>query len=120
ARMLAAPGLGKLDDPPATKALAASVADEKEFWGVRAEAAAALGNLRSDEAFAALSAGTSAKHAKVRRAVVHALGAFKTAKAAELLKRAALRDASYLVEAEAARALGATKQPAAFDTLVDI
>jgi aminopeptidase N len=32
----------------------------------------------------------------------------------------ALRDASYLVEAEAARALGSTRQSAAFDTLIDI
>jgi aminopeptidase N len=119
-RMLAAPGLGKFDDPPATAALAAALSDEKEFWGVRAEVAVALGNLRSDEAFAALAAGVTAKHPKVRRAVVHALGAFRTAKAAELLKKSALRDASYLVDAEAARALGATKQAAAFDTLVDI
>src|SRR4029079_8541655 len=41
-------------------------------------------------------------------------------KAADVLRKRALRDASYLVEAEAARALGATKQTSAFDTLVDI
>jgi aminopeptidase N len=87
---------------------------------VRAEAAAALGNLRSEEAFAALEASAGAAHPKARRAVMHALGGFKTSKAAELLKKAALRDASYLVEAEAARALGATKQGTGFDTLVDI
>src|SRR5262249_12683958 len=40
-RLLAAPALGRLDDPPSTKALAKSLGDEKEFWGVRAEAAAA-------------------------------------------------------------------------------
>ena len=119
-RALAAAGLGKLDDPPSIKALAATLADEQEFWGVRAEAAAALGNLRSAEAFAALEASAAVAHPKVRRAVVHALGSFKTAKAAELLRKAALRDASYLVEAEAARALGATKQASGFDTLVDV
>jgi aminopeptidase N len=52
--------------------------------------------------------------------VVHALGAFKTGKAADLLKKHALKDPSYLVEAEAARALGATRQASGFDTLVDI
>jgi aminopeptidase N len=119
-RALAAAGLGRLDDPPSIKALAASLADDKEFWGVRAEAAATLGSLRSDEAFVALDASAGVAHPKVRRAVMHALGGFKTAKAAELLQRSALRDASYLVEAEAARALGATKQASGFDTLVDI
>ena len=38
----------------------------------------------------------------------------------EALKPRALRDESYLVEAEAARALGRTRQAAAFDVLVDL
>ncbi|APR83269.1 Aminopeptidase [Minicystis rosea] len=119
-RMLATPGLGRLDDPPSARALTESLANEKEFWGVRAEAAEALGNLRSEAAFAALEANLGTKHPKVRRAVVHALGSFRTAKSAELLKKPALRDASYLVEAEAARALGATRQGSVLETLVDI
>ena len=119
-RMLAAAGLGRLDDPPSTRALAECLASEQEFWGVRAEAAEALATLRSDEAFAALEANAATAHPKVRRAVMHALGSFRTAKASELLKKSALRDASYLVEAEAARALGATRQAAGFDTLVDV
>jgi aminopeptidase N len=119
-RMLAAPALGRLDDPPSTEALAKALGDDEEFWGVRAEAASALANLRSDEAFAALAAHLGAAHPKVRRAVVHALGSFRTSKAADLLRKVALKDASYLVEAEAARALGATRQASGFDTLVDI
>lgn len=119
-RALAAAGLGRLDDPPSTKALGEALADDEEFWGVRAEAAAALGNLRSEAAFALLSASLDTGHPKVRRAVAHALGWFRTPKAAELLKARALRDASYLVEAEAARALGATKQASGFETLIDI
>ena len=119
-RMQATTGLGRLDDPPSTRALAAALADEKEFWGVRAEAAEALANLRSEAAFSALEAHAATKHPKVRRAVMHALGSFRTSRAAELLKKHALRDASYLVEAEAARALGATRQVTGFDTLVDI
>ena len=120
ARMVAAPSLGRLDDPPTTKALGEALANEKEFWGARAEVAAALGNLRSDEAFALLSAHAGTAHPKVRRAVVHALGSFRTAKAADVLKKLALKDASYLVEAEAARSLGSTRQASGFDTLVDI
>jgi aminopeptidase N len=76
--------------------------------------------VRSDAAFEALVAHIGTRHPKVRRAVVRALGAWKTPKAAEALKPVALRDASYLVEAEAARALGATRQPPALDTLVEI
>lgn len=119
-RMLAAPALGKLDDPPTTKALAATLANESEFWGVRAEAAAALGALRSDEALDVLLSHAGTKHPKVRRAVASALGKFRVTKAAEQLKKLALSDESYLVEAEAARAVGATRQPLAFDALIDV
>lgn len=119
-RMLAAGSLGKLDDPPTTKALAEALAKEGEFWGVRAEVAEALAKLRSSEAFEVLSANAGTKHPKVRRAIARALGKWKTAQAAELLKKTALRDESYLVEAEAARALGATKHASALDTLVEI
>src|SRR5205823_4221423 len=101
-RMLAATALAKHDDPASIKALAKTLEDEKEFWGVRAEAADALGNLRNDDAFAALSANAQTVHPKVRRRVAHALGRFRTTKAAEILKKMTLRDASYLVEAEAA------------------
>ena len=119
-RMLATARLAKMDDPPSTQALTDSLANEKEFWGVRAEAASALGLLRSSDAEKSLLAHVATVHPKVRRAVAAALGFFRTAKAAEALKSMALRDASYLVEAEAARALGSTRQPLAFDTLVDI
>jgi len=119
-RMLAAPALGRLDDPPSTKALATALGNEQEFWGTRAEAAAALASLRSEEAFAVLASNAATAHPKVRRAVMHALGAFKTGKAADVLRKHALKDPSYLVEAEAARALGATRQPSGFETLVDI
>ncbi|AKT36064.1 M1 family aminopeptidase [Chondromyces crocatus] len=119
-RALAAHLLGKKDDPVTVKALSRTLGDEKEFWGVRAEAAEALGRIRSDEALSILIGRVDLKHAKVRRAVVRALGRFRSNKAAEALQKLALRDASYLVEAESARALGATRQTAAFDTLVEI
>lgn len=119
-RMLAIASLAKLDDPPTTQALGRALANEQEFWGVRAEAASALGQLRSEEAFTILSAQVNTSHPKVRRAIVSALGSFRTSKSLEVLKPLALRDPSYLVEAEAARALGCTRQAAAFDTLIDV
>jgi aminopeptidase N len=120
ARWLAAIALGKRDEPKTIEALAATVTKEDEFWGVRAEAAEALGEIRGDQAFAVLKGAIAVAHPKVRRAVARALGRFKTAAAAEALKPLALGDPSYLVEADAARALGATRQGSAFDTLVEV
>ncbi len=119
-RWLAAAPLGKRADVPSLEALGRVLGDEKAFWGVRAEAAEALAVSASPTAFEALKRAVRTKHPKVRRAVVHALGSFHSPAAAELLAPLALADASYLVEAEAARALGATRQSHALDTLVDV
>jgi aminopeptidase N len=119
-RWLAAPVLGKRADAPAIEALGRSLGNDSEFWGVRAEAARALGETRVAAAFEVLKGHTKTKHPKVRRAVVQALGHFRTAEASEALQRVALKDRSYLVESEAARSLGQTRQRAAFETLVEI
>jgi aminopeptidase N len=119
-RWLAAMALATTDEPPTIAAVVARLEDEKEFWGVRAESAEALGQIRARECFDALVRNIEVKHPKVRRAVVDALGRFKTTAAALAIKPRALKDESYLVEAEAARAIGKTKQAAAFDTLLDV
>ncbi|MGD0523665.1 MAG: M1 family aminopeptidase [Polyangiaceae bacterium] len=119
-RWLAAQGLAKSDDPPSIDALARGLSDEREFWGVRAECAAALGKLRAREGFEALRLARATGHPKVRRAVMDALGSYRTVEAFEALKPYAMRDASYLVEGEAARAMGKTRQIAAFEMLVDL
>lgn len=119
-RWLAAQALAKSDDPVTIAALAARLRDEGEFWGVRVEAADALGRIRARECFEALSTSTSVAHPKVRRAVVEALGRFRTTAAALALEPRALRDESYLVEAEAARALGRTRQSSAYEVLLDV
>ena len=119
-RWLAAKALAKSDDPVTIEALGARLADEKEFWGVRAECADALGQIRAREGFDILAAHAATKHPKVRRAVMDALGRFRTTASVDLLKPHALRDESYLVEAEAARALGKTRQSAAYDVLLDV
>jgi aminopeptidase N len=119
-RWLAAAALAKSDDALTIAALAKCVDNDEEFWGTRAQAAHALGKIRARECEAVLSKALSVAHPKVRRAVADALGAFKTTTALEALRPVALKDESYVVEAEAARALGRTKQPAAFETLVDL
>ncbi len=119
-RWLAAQALARTDDAPTIEALARCLGDDAEFWGTRVEAASALGKIRARECFDALSRHVTTAHPKVRRAVVDALGAFKTQAAVDVLKPRALRDDSYLVEAEAARALGRTRQASAFDTLLDV
>ena len=119
-RIQAAKSLSSRDDPTTIKALAKVLSSTKQFWAVRAAAAAALGNIRSDDAFRPLRTAVRSTHPKVRRAVALALGNFRTPAAAKLLAKAARDDESILVAASACRALGSTKQAEAFDTLVDL
>ena len=117
-RVRAAGALGKLATLPAVEALARA-AREDAFWGVRAEAAKALGEARTPAARAALIDLLNVEHPKVRRAVVEALGEFRAADAAEALRGLLERgDPSYFVEAEAAKALGKTRQSRAFEAIV--
>jgi aminopeptidase N len=87
------------------------------FWGARVEMAAALGENGALVARDALIGALKAKDPKVRRAVVRALGKFQDEAAAAALAPLAKSDPSYFVEGEAHAALGATKQPLAFDIL---
>jgi aminopeptidase N len=118
ARWTAARALAERDDARSVEALAKSLGQKDEAWMVRAEAARGLGRLRGDEAFAALVARAHDRHPKVRRAVAEALGNFRTAAAARALKGVATEDKSYLVAAEASRALGRTRQPGVLKDLV--
>jgi aminopeptidase N len=119
-RWTAATALAKRDEAKTIEALATALAKGDEFWGVRAEAAEALGAIRGDRAFDALVVAIGAKDSKVRRAIVRALGKFKTPKAVDAARPLALSDESWLVSADAARALGETKQAAAYETLIEL
>ncbi len=119
-RWLAAQGLARLDDPLTIAALGKTLSDDGAFWATRVECASALGKIRGGDAFEVLVRVTATTQPKVRRAVVEALGAFRSADAMAAIRPLALRDDSYLVESEAARALGRTRQHAAFDLLVDL
>ena len=118
ARGAAARELGREGSPQATAALREAMLTDA-FWGVRADAAAALGEIRSAQAKAALLDGLSLEHPKARRAVVRALGSFRNdTEAADALARLLEKgDPSYFVEAEAALALGKTRDPLAFELL---
>ncbi len=117
-RWLAARTLASLGDARTLSRLARRLRDEKEFWGVRAECADALAAARTDDAKKALLAALSIAHPKARRAVVRALGAFRAPDVVAALVPVALGDESIVVQSEAARSLGKTKEAAAYDTLV--
>lgn len=120
ARWLAARALGPLGDARTVALLAARLRDEREFWGVRAECADALAVSRSEDAKRALLTALEVAHPKARRAVVRALGAFRSAEMVAALKPIALGDVSILVQAEAARALGRSKRSEAYEPLLTL
>jgi aminopeptidase N len=88
---------------------------------VQAEAARALGTMRSGIALDAILGCVAVRNPKARRAVMGALGQFRDERAAAALI-AVLRkgDASYYVEMNAAHALGQTRSAKAFDTLAKV
>jgi aminopeptidase N len=116
-RIEAARALGKKSDRESIQALG-KAAREDGFWAVQAEAAKALGSIRSNAALDELLASLGIEHPKARRAVVRALGEFRNERAADALLRVVNEgDASYYVEASATAALGKTRSPRAFDAL---
>jgi len=92
------------------------------FWGVQAEAARALGSMRTTAARDALLGCLKVRHPKARRGVMQALGQFRHDETAAAALESVLRkgDASYYVEAAAAHALGQTRSPRAFDVLAEV
>ncbi len=116
-RVYAAQALGKKATLAATEALSDAQRGDS-FWAVRAECAAALSSIRTQRAFEALAAATGEEHPKARRAIVRALGAWRSAAAFEALLPIARGDASYHVEAEALDALARTRDARAWDELV--
>ncbi len=116
-RWRAAGALSRRDEAKVIEALSRTVTHDA-FWGVSAEAARTLGEIRSGRAYDALVALVTVKHPKVRRAVVAALGEFRTEKAARLLAAMLEKgDESVMVEGESARSAGRTRQPLVFDAL---
>ncbi len=109
-RWVAAQLLGKHGGRRAIQALSARLGNSKEAWMVRAECAAALGRVRDERAMDALLPFASDSSDRVRRAVLRALGNFKHERVRAPLSKHAARDESYLVQSEAAKALGKARQ----------
>lgn len=122
ARCEAAAHLSRSDRPDVVHALTTVTADRTEFWGVRAEAARALGTMRSERARSALlrllATGDAIDHPKARRAAVEALGQYRHPESTETLVRLATNDVSVAVQAEAIRAIGSARRVEAIDTVI--
>ena len=82
------------------------------------EAALALGEAKTAEAFSALiSALQDEAHSKVRTRIATALGEFHEERSADALMKALEKDKSIFVRGAAAQSLGKTKSVKAFDAL---
>ncbi|GCA88073.1 M1 family metallopeptidase [Microcystis aeruginosa] len=105
-RIYAAIAIAKKGGLEAIEALGTSLENEP-FWGVRVEVAKQLATLGLDQAVTALIKGLNDEKAQVRRAIVEGLSEIKTLDSYNALKSLLeAGDASYYVEAAAARGLG--------------
>jgi len=119
-RWLAAQSLEASDEEQTYEVFHQTLWNQHEFWGVQSEVAKALGALRSEKARQLLEQAARVPHPKVRRSVAIALGRFRHPAAAHALRDLAMSDPSYAVQASAAKALGTTRQAAAFTALVEL
>jgi aminopeptidase N len=105
-RVYAVEAIAKKSTLEAVKALSKAL-ESDPFWGVRAEAAKQLSTIKLDQVFDALKDGLKDPEARVRRAVVEAIAAFKTNESYKALKAITEKgEPSYYVEAAALSALG--------------
>ena len=113
-RIQAAGELAKLGAPDCIAALKEAILND-DFWGVQAEAARALGTIKSEASMNALIECTRVPHPKTRRAVVAALGEFREDASFKAILPILEHDESYFVESEAARAIARIKHPGSFE-----
>ena len=125
-RIEAAEALGERGDPPSLDALEQALFAEP-FWGVRQAIAGAIAKRKTARALdILLRAVKEIEEPKARRAIVSGLGEFRTPDQGEIATRAAETltgllkkgEPSYYVTAAAATALGKTRTPGAFETLL--
>ncbi|MEB3827957.1 M1 family metallopeptidase [Phormidium sp. CCY1219] len=104
-RIYAAEALAKKGGLEAVNVLGKALKKDS-FWGVRVEVAKQLAKIKLDQTFAALAKGLKDDDARVRAATIQALGSIKTAESYKAIKPFVEEgDASYTVEATAARAI---------------
>ena len=107
-----------LGDGQAIAALEKVLMKDK-FWAVRAAAAAALGEVGSAAGREALLGSLKGQDSRVRRAIYGALGKFhRDEEAFQALAKAYAEEEKYHPMAAAGAALGASKHPKVFETIV--
>ena len=116
-RIWAVNELKKQKDDEVARALG-EVLSKDAFWGARVEAARALAGFQTGTAKAALLAGAKDAKSAVRREAIKGLGQFKDKELADLFISVIKGDESYYAVGDAARALGATGSPQAYEVLV--
>jgi len=115
-RVLAAIELKSRTSDSAAKALA-QAAMRDVFWGVRIESVKGVSAFKTDASRATLIEAAKDKDSRIRREALEGLGAFKDPKLADMFIKTMTSDPSYYAVAEAARALGQTGSPQAYDAL---
>ncbi len=114
----AALALGKIKNDEEVVAALGEAALKDPFWGVRAEAARALGQIGGPGAAKQVLAALANEEPWLRAVAVGQLGNFKgDAAIAEKLEAIARSDKSYRARAAAAQAIGKSKPPNAFSLL---
>jgi aminopeptidase N len=116
-RTLAAIELKARKSEAMTKALAQAATKDK-FYGVRLEATQALAEIKTDAAKAALLEVLKDSNSQVRRIAIKGLGDLNDAGLADTFINIINTDQSYFAIADAARALGQTDSPKAFEALL--
>ena len=119
-RLWAVQQLGGVAEQDAEKAVAGltEVLQNDAFYGVRATAAASLGAIGTEPAKSVLLSALKQSDSRVRTAAIEALSRFsKDPVIYGSLVNTLRNDASYAVQAAAAKALGKSGLPQAFDAL---
>jgi aminopeptidase N len=116
--LLKAPATAEAEKQQIVQAIASALKGDK-VWGMRVEAANALSGVAGDAARQALLAAAKDREARVRTRAIASLGASKDPTLANVYVEH-LNDESYATIREAARALGQSKSPAAYDTLAKL
>ena len=118
-RMEAGRALGKLIGDDTVVAGLRKALTKDPLWGVRREAAAALGEIGTEAARDALLEGAKDKDSRVRRGVYRALGKFRRDDVAfRALGKAYMEDGWYYPMQTAALALAETRHDRAFETIM--
>ena len=105
-RMWAATELEKFKDKSTAISNLVSSAREDKFWAVRRNAVQTLGKSPSDKLIPLFKTKSMDQNSKVRNAALVALGEFQKADLVNFFKEKFNHDDSYLVQAEALRAMG--------------